>query len=166
MQPKDQMSVRRSSGLPAACSGEAIGGRLLIEDFDLNTGCLSGVIKLNLAVIRRATVKGLSPNPQGYVPFDGLRPIERYAEVLGHEMAHLVSALEDRQYGRMNQEMGNAMNRFLHLLHERTKGPGIDEEVRFLTSRIESLRGDLERPAETAEAEIWRELRQSHGGIR
>jgi len=99
------------------------------------------LIRLNLGMIDRAIASELTRRADGFIPFAGLRKKERYAEVLGHELAHVVQLLTNPDY------------RGLYLKRQGLADAG-SQDIQF----IRSLTSSIERPAEAAEIEIWREL--------
>jgi hypothetical protein len=99
------------------------------------------LIRLNLGMIDRAISSELTRRADGFIPFAGLRKKERYAEVLGHELAHVVQLLTNPDY------------RGLYLERQGLADAG-SPDIQF----IRSLTSSIERPAEAAEIEIWREL--------
>jgi hypothetical protein len=99
------------------------------------------LIRLNLGMIDRAIASERSRRADGFVPFAGLEKKERYAEVLGHELAHVVRLLTNPDYSglyRQRQALADTGSQDIQVIGR-------------LTSLIES-------PAEAAEVEIWREL--------
>lgn len=99
------------------------------------------LIRLSLGMIDRAIASGPSRRADGFVPFAGLRKKERYAEVLGHELAHVVRLVTDPDY------------RGLYWNRQGLADSG-SQDIQF----IRSLTSSIEKPAEAAEVEIWREL--------
>lgn len=99
------------------------------------------LIQLNLGIIDRAVSHGRSRRADGLIPFAGLKKKERYAEVLGHELAHVVRLLTNPGYRDLYWERQVLVD----------TGSEDIQVIGGLTSLIEN-------PAEAAEAEIWREL--------
>jgi ribosomal protein L18E len=99
------------------------------------------LIRLNLGMIDRALASELSRRADGLIPFAGLKKKERYAEVLGHELAHVVRLLTNTDY------------RGLYLERQALADTGSRD-----IQSIKRLTSVIEEPAEAAEAEIWREL--------
>lgn len=99
------------------------------------------LIRLNLGMIDRAAVSELNRRANGLVPFAGLKKKERYAEVLGHELAHVVRLLTNPDYRALYQD-------------RQALADAGSEDVQVI-GRLTRL---IENPAEEAEAEIWREL--------
>ena len=99
------------------------------------------LIRLNLGMIDRAISSELTRRADGFIPFAGLKKKERYAEVLGHELAHVVRLLGDPDY------------RGLYLERQTLADTG-SKDIQVI-GRLTSL---IEKPAEAAEARIWREL--------
>ena len=135
------------------CSSQA--GKFAIEVLDPVGKRHICVIRLYLSAIRRAYAKPSAMRPDGFVPFAGLGETDRYTEVLGHEMAHAVSILQDPDFLRFYLEREKEIAEYDHLLQSRNALPGdLDGHL----DRIRTLQQLLERPAEAAEADIWREL--------
>jgi hypothetical protein len=99
------------------------------------------LIRLNLGTIDCAIASELTRRADGFIPFDGLKKKERYAEVLGHELAHVVRLITNPEY------------RGLYLERQALADAG-SKDIEF----IRSLTSSIEKPAEAAEVEIWREL--------
>ncbi len=116
------------------------------------------VIRLWCSVINRATVLDKYRRPDGLLPFDRLGKLERFAEVLGHELAHTALQLEDPVYARLCRELEMEVAAFLSSRRQAAKGSLYDQSLKDRMSRIESLTEQIEKPAQAAEAQIWREL--------
>ncbi len=108
-------------------------------------------IRLDLNMIDRAHIGELARRLDGFIPLRGLSKEERYAEVLGHELAHAVQIALDPDYVRLYQEMNRKAREYMDIGGFQQGRP---EDQRL---NIEN-RGLLERVAETTEKEIWREL--------
>ncbi len=139
-------------------------GQFLIDAASSERGVLSGIIQLNLAIIDRGSVSSRIRGQRA--GFKGLIRVERYAQVLGHELAHVVLALEDAAYQAKLRELDQAVKSFLSFRRQGGKDFGSrDEERRFL-SRIDSLGIEMEGPANEIESNVWHELRISSGSGR
>ncbi len=99
------------------------------------------LIRLNLEMIDRAVSSELTRRADGFIPFAGLTKKERYAEVLGHELAHVVRLVTHPDYMRLYRERQALAD----------AGSQDYQTIGTLTSAIE-------QPAEAAEVEVWREL--------
>jgi hypothetical protein len=107
------------------------------------------LIRLNLGMIDRAIASETSRRNDGFIPFAGLSKKERYAEVLGHELAHVIRLISNAEYRGLyleRQALADARN----------------EDVQV----IDGLTRLIEAPAEEAEIEIWRELTAGRGSMR
>ena len=117
-----------------------------------DSGEIAITISLNLFLIdceSRASESG------AFIPFAGLGRRERYAEVLGHELAHAVRALQDPEYFHLYQDLTRVSKELDQLLHKEKAGsPELDRQM----DKLLSIKREIEKPAEAAEAEIWREL--------
>ncbi len=103
------------------------------------------LIRLNLGMIDRAVSSEQTRRADGFIPFAGLTKKERYAEVLGHELAHVVRLVEDLRYQELYRE-------------RQVLADTGSEDIQAI-SRLTRL---IEQPAETTEVEIWRELAAVH----
>ncbi len=99
------------------------------------------MIRLNLGMIDRALVSELSRRDDGFVPLAGLSKIERYAEVLGHELAHVAELLTNSDYRSL-------------YLQRQALADARSQDVQAI-QRLSSL---IEGPAEAAEVKVWGEL--------
>jgi hypothetical protein len=111
-------------------------------------------ILLNLTTIDQTYVRKNIQRADPWVPFTGLENKERYAEVLGHELAHAVKAFQDAGYLQLHLEMARETAGLRY-------GPGglenaAGEEERL--ARIAQLSRMIEEPAEAMEMAIWLEL--------
>lgn len=128
-------------------------GRFRIETLDPSGTRHVMAIRLNLPTIDRTYVGESTRHANGWIPFAGLRTTQRYAEVLGHELAHAISVFQDPEALRLYQQ-----------LEKETKdleiGDGNDASGDWpkRLESVEQLMRQIERPAEAAELEIWREL--------
>ena len=115
------------------------------------------IIRLYPEIIDRAYV-GQTAGAEGFIPFQGLSKEERYAEVLGHEMAHAVHILSDPARARMVKEVVQETNE-LFLSYGRQYGfANIGPELQRRLSLRDALLKELEGPAEAAERLVWREI--------
>jgi hypothetical protein len=132
-----------------------LAGKFTIEVLDPTGKRHICVIRLNLPTIRQAYAKPSSMRPDGFVPFAGLGETDRYTEVLGHELTHALSTLQDPDYQRLFLEREKEIAEYERLLQHRDASPD-DLEVHL--EMIKALQRILEKPAEDAEADIWREM--------
>ena len=115
------------------------------------------IIRLYPETIDRAYV-GPTAGAEGFIPFQGLRKEERYAEVLGHEMAHAVHILSDPARARMVKEVVQETNE-LFLSYGRQYGyANVGPEMQRRLNIRDALLKDLEEPADAAERLVWREI--------
>jgi hypothetical protein len=132
-------------------------GRFSIEVLDADGKRHVAKIRLNLATIRRTHVGKDARTTNGLIPFEGLRTRECYAEALGHELAHAVSILLDREYLQLYQDLNNEVAQYER--HLNGLEDSHDDRDRH-RSEIDRMLATLEKPAQDAEARIWRELRR------
>ena len=126
-------------------------GQFRIETLDPTGVRHVTTIRLNLATIARAYVGESARYSNGLIPFAGLRTIQRYAEVLGHELAHAVAVFQNPESLRLYQQIEKESN---------DTGVGKDASTDPL-ARLENVRQLMhlsELPAQAAELEIWCEL--------
>jgi hypothetical protein len=140
--------------IPDTKGSSPIAGRFRIDAFRAD-GRHEASILLNVRTIDRVLTG--SPDAQ-LVTFERLGRTERYAQVLGHEMAHAAWTLEDAENTRT---VVDVQRRSLELARRaQTEGvaaEGFSEAVRE-NERLVRL---LEEPALAAEAAITEELRAS-----
>ena len=104
------------------------------------------LIRLNLGMIDRAITSELNRRADAFIPFAGLKKKERYAEVLGHELAHVVRLLTNSDYRSLYRE-------------RQALADAGSEDIQVI-GKLTSL---IEKPAEATEIQIWRELTASRG---
>jgi hypothetical protein len=144
--------------------GDHQAGRFQIEESDPNGTRHIASIRLCLPVIDRALVRKRVPGAKGFVRFERLKKEERYAEILGHELAHAVWILGDRQHALVIEELDRELEELDRGRRSAARGTVRDEQTLQRLKRIESLITTIERPAETAEEEVWQELFQGRSG--
>jgi hypothetical protein len=133
-------------------------GSFRIERFDPQGIRHVAVIMLNPAIIDLSYIGRDAARPNGFIPFLGLNKEERYAEVLGHELAHAVYILSDLTRARMVEESIQQTNK-LFLLQIREYGfRYLKPEMRHRIFRRDILLQELEEQAEAVEEMVWREL--------
>lgn len=133
-------------------------GDFRIELFDPLGIRHAAVIRLYLSNIDMASVKPSAARPNGFIPFLGLTREERYAEVLGHELAHAVHILSDLPRARMVEEMIEQTNvEFLWQLRYYGYAKIKPELLQQLRRRDLFLK-ELEEPAYMIEWMIWGEI--------
>jgi hypothetical protein len=112
---------------------------------------------MNLAAVDHAASGPGAARRNGFVPFAGLGKTERYAEVLGHELAHAAWAVVDAQRVRLTVALPSQVAQASRLvLAAQTKGVSNDSFER--ARELERLSRAVEEPAETAEQAVWAEL--------
>jgi len=132
-------------------------GRFEVTRVDPEGQAHEGVLILNLRGIDRASTGRAAARANGFVPFKGLGKTDRYAEVLGHELAHAVFHLASVERARLAGQLQSEMEKGAGMaLAARLEGGS--EEVQARVGALERLARELEEPAETAEEAIWEEL--------
>ncbi len=137
--------------------GDRQAGKFIMEKSDPDGKQQTGLIWLCLPVIDETLVKKRTPGSDGFIRFEGLGRKERYAEVLGHELAHAAWTLADPNNAQLLEELERLAVEF-HRHCRTVRGAALDEKARQLLNRIESVTKSVEGPAESAEGEVWREL--------
>ncbi len=131
-------------------------GEFIIEKLDPEGKQHVLVLRLFLSTIDRASTHfAAAGRSDGFIPFQGLHGKVRYAEALGHELAHIVAVFNDPDYLRLQVEAHKVRAAFLLAHHNRSK------QADDLNASMMRLTREAEKPAEIAEAEIWRELQAS-----
>lgn len=145
----------------AARTSTCTAGNFSIEYFDPKGERHIAVIKLSFANIDQAYVGESAARENGFVPFEGLIKVERYAEVLGHELAHAVDILTSPVNAKTVEIKIEKTNEMLLRTLPKRKGDILTPELkRRLTERDKLLQG-LEKRAEHMEYIVWRELTES-----
>jgi hypothetical protein len=142
-------------GMERAISNTA--GVFHIERLDPEGVRHVAIIRLYPETIDRAYI-GPSASAEGFIPFQGLSKEERYAEVLGHEMAHAVHILSDPARARMVKEVVQETNE-LFLSYGRQYGyANVGPELQRRLDLRDAFLKELEESAEAAERLVWREI--------
>ena len=144
--------------------GDHQAGEFMIEKADPDGQKHLAVIRLCLPVIDEALIRKRVRGANDFVRFEGLGKRERYAEILGHELAHAVWVLGDQNHVRLLEDLNREVEEYDRCRRRAVHGTASDEHGRQVLRRIESLTTEIERPAETAEKEIWQELLESRRG--
>ncbi len=141
-------------------SSDCTAGLFTIERFDPLGEHHIAVIKLNLININMAYVGPETRRPNGFVPFKGLGKEERYAEVLGHELAHAVHILTNLARARQVEDLVQQTNQILLArFSKKQKGHHITPaELSRRLSKRDDLLKLLEQQAEDMEKIVWQEL--------
>jgi len=116
------------------------------------------VLRLYLWIIDEASMGKEVARPDGFIPFKGLGKNERYAQVVGHELAHAALIMDDPDYARLCRELDEEAAKFLLQRQGSSIRAAYDQATQQLLSRLKSLTAEVEKPAQAAEVEIWREL--------
>ncbi len=132
-------------------------GSFSIERLDPQGKRHDVVVRLYLSNIDQAYVGANAARAGTFVPFAGLSKEERYAEVLGHELAHAAFILSHQPRAEMVEEMVEQTNELL-LKHTQRAGEPMGQEMRQRLLKRDSVLKDLEEQAETMEAGVWREI--------
>jgi len=118
---------------------------------------LEAVVVMNLPAIDRAAAGPGAARRDGFIPFARLGRTERYAEVLGHELAHAVWAFSGAEQARVALsfagEVRAASRRVLTAQEAGRMSAGAED-----AARLAQLSRAYEEPAEAAEEAVWAEL--------
>lgn len=133
-------------------------GSINIEHFDPLGKRHIVVLKLCLANIDQAVIGPRVARSNGFIPFQELSKEERYAEVLGHELAHIKFVLANLLRSYLVNELIQTTNDFL--LGSARQHPSLllTREVKERLSQRDTLLQELERQAEEVEEVVWQEL--------
>jgi hypothetical protein len=134
-------------------------GSFRIERFDPTGQCHIAVIGLNITTIDHAHIGPDVTRLDGLIPFEGLGKEERYAEVLGHELAHAEDILSNLERARLVEEYIEQTNDLvLSQLKASVKGYLLGAEMRQRLFIRDCLLRGLEAYADMVETLVWREL--------
>lgn len=149
---------------PANRSATCTAGSFLVEKFDPRGERHVAVIKLNLANIDLAYVGPEAMRLGSFIPFATLSREERYAEVLGHELAHAIHILTDLERARIVEEEVQQTNELLLSQHARRNGGMLTQDLKRRITRRDILLTALEKQAEAMEKVVWEELARNKTG--
>ena len=133
-------------------------GSFSIERFDPRGEKHVAVIRLHLSNIDQAYVGSSTAHADGFMPFEGLNKEERYAEVLGHELAHAAYILTSQERAQKVEELVEQTNDLLLSNRKGRSDSSLGPDMRQRLIKRDSLLKDLEAQAESMEAVVWREL--------
>ena len=133
-----------------------VAGRFRVTSVDVEGRAHQAVLILNLRAIDKASTDRVAARADGFIPFKGLTRYERYAEVLGHELAHAAWHLASTERATLAYWLGSLEEWRRMPLKERRAGRRRDPRPR--NTELVSVGWELERQAETAERAIWEEL--------
>jgi hypothetical protein len=135
-------------------------GRFYIESLDTCGERHVVVISLYLAIIDQAYVGVYARRADGLIPFAGLSKEERYAEVLGHELAHAFHILNDYELTQMVEGLVQQTNKQFLAFRARHRYLPPDPELQKKMAEKDAFLEELEGPAMSFEKIIWRELKE------
>lgn len=134
-------------------------GEFSIEQLNPEGSSRVAVIKLYPHNIDHASAPFMANLKDGFVPFAGLNKLDRYVEVLGHEMAHAVDILFTPERANLVDEVFKKSDHAIRQLLSRKARIG--PEIERILQERDAFLSELEKPARTAEAMVWRELVES-----
>jgi hypothetical protein len=134
-------------------------GEFSIERVDPEGSRNVAVIKLYLRIIEQAPAPARANPKHVFAPLAGLNKLDRYAEVLGHEMAHAVDILFSPERAKRVDE---AFKKSDQVIQQRLHPNGkIEPQMERALQERDAFLQELEKPAGIAEAIVWRELVES-----
>ncbi len=134
-----------------------LAGRFEVTRVDPGGRAHEGRLILNLRAIDRASTGAGAARADGFIPFEGLGKKERYAEVLGHELAHAAWHFADPERARLGARLQGELETLAERRHApRMRGQG--DPNSGLAGALDLVLA-VEVVAEAAEEAIWRELR-------
>src|SRR5262245_1593378 len=137
-----------------------VAGRFAVTRVDPAGKSHEGRLTMNLHAIDNVSTGPAAARPNGFVPFKERGKRERYAEPLGHELAHAVWFLADVDRARIAERLqAEAEERIRRVVRAGDDGPG--EELADEVMELDRLAREIEETAEAAEVAIWKELRAS-----
>ncbi len=132
--------------LPESKGGrEYVAGRFAVTTVDPDGKAHEAVVVQNLAVIDRVSTSSAAARANGFIPLQDLGKRQRYAEVLGHELAHAEWTFADPDRARLARPFSGGMAELVG-------------ESRRNGSEVERISRQVEEHAEAAEKVIWAEL--------
>ncbi len=138
-------------------TAESMAGKFTVErtDPEGRNDILS--IRLFLSAIKKASTREGARRTDGFIPFERLDETERYAEVLGHELAHAVLTIKNPRYAALAREQSRLEAELVtQILTAGKVVVDVYNELRM--RRLDQLALQVEAPANAVEIEIWREL--------
>jgi len=136
-------------------------GRFAIARVDSEGKATEGVLVMNLPAIDRAASGPGAARRNGFIPFAGLTKKRRYAEVLGHELAHAAWSFADADRTQLTMTLPGEVAE----LSQRVLAAGtedVSEETLKRARELDRLSREVEEAAEAAEEAIWAELLAGH----
>lgn len=147
------VQLRDDNFIPSSTAGS-----INIEQFDPTGKRHIAVLKLCLSNIDQAIIAPRAARANGFIPFLELKKEERYAEVLGHELAHIKYVLSNLLRAYLVHELIQTTNGLL--LEQARQKPALllAREMKERLSQRDTLLRELESQAEAVEELVWQEL--------
>jgi hypothetical protein len=139
-----------------------IAGRFAITKVDPAGKTHEGILIMNLRAIDRVSTGPAAARADGFIPFQWLGKRERYAELLGHELAHAVWHLADMERAGLAERLQGETEKWMRMVLV-ARARGLGQELQERAEELARLGKEVEEPAEVAEVAIWEEL---HAGQR
>jgi len=137
-----------------------VAGRFEVTRVDPEGKAHEAILLLRLRAIDRASTGPAAARANGFTPFKGLGKQKRYAEVLGHELAHAVWHLSETKRAHVAMRLQGDLERSMREVSA-ARAQGGDARLREEAGQLHRLAAELEERAEAAELAIWEELRAS-----
>jgi len=131
--------------LPDSSGRSYVAGRFAVTKVDPEGRAHEAVVVLNLPVIDRVSTASAAARADGFIPLQDLGKKARYAEVLGHELAHAAWTFADADRARFARPFSSELGQLVS--ESRQNGAEVDRVSR-----------EVEAFAEAAEQVIWAEL--------
>ena len=132
-------------------------GSIRVENDSSNPPNRVACITLYLRTIREAVGQDELPRTNGLIPFKDLERTQRYAEVLGHELAHAYLIFAVPNYARVYEELVRETEAYAAARKKAGTAFLASDMIAWL-NRLKVVTDQFEHPVEAIEIEIWREL--------
>jgi hypothetical protein len=147
----------RDGGRPVY-STSYVAGRFRVTSVDVEGRAHQAFLMLNLRTIDKASIRPIAARADGFIPFKGLTRYERYAEVLGHELAHAAWHLASTERAKLAQWLHGPIEEQAPVPLKEDRGDGRGWAPPTPDAERVRVAQELERQAEMAERAIWEEL--------
>jgi len=134
-----------------------IAGSFEVTRIDPDGRAHEGILILNLRAIDQASTDPWAARADGFIPFKGLTRTERYAEVLGHELAHAAWHLASTERARLAHGLEERLEEQARALMK-DRLAGRNAHSRAWEAYFNRLKREIEEPADAAERNVWEEL--------
>lgn len=137
----------------------SVAGNFSMVRLDPQSKNHTAVIQIFLSNIDRAYVGPENMRKDGIILMDNLSRTERYAEVLGHELAHARHILSNPVLSHKVMDLVEETNVLLRSHYiARGRADNLGSEMRRRLDHRDTLLAELEETAEAVEVDVWYEL--------